>query len=202
LTLNERSFKKEWMRKKDASKKQAIFRATQHLINEEGFARTSMAKIARRAGVSPATIYTYFANKDDVLNELYVELKRRMFKKIMTGLDESMNSEQWFRRLWHNTYEYYLANAEDFVFCEHFKHTPHVHEVSQERVANFVEPIKIFFERGIRAGEIRPLPGEVVQAFVFYPIVKLARDELTGVTKMTPELRQKSEDIAWQILAV
>lgn len=189
------------MRKKDASKKSAIFRSALQLVNEYGFERASVAKIARKAGVSPATIYTYFANKDDVLNELYIDLKRRMIKKIMEGMDESMSSEQWLRQMWRNSYAYFLAHADEIGFCEHFKHTPHLQQISEERVEGFVEPIKKFFERGVAAGEIKPLPGEVVYAFVFYPIVKLAREEMSGLIKMTPELRQKSEDIAWQILA-
>lgn len=189
------------MRKKDASKKLAIFRSALQLVNEEGFERASVAKIARRAGISPATIYTYFANRDDVLNELYIDLKRRMLKKIMEGMDESMSSEQWLRQMWRNSYEYFLVHSEEIEFCEHFKHTPHIQQISEERVASFVEPIKKFFERGVIAGEIKPLLGEIVHAFVFYPIIKLARDEMSGLIKMTPDLRKKSEDIAWQILA-
>ena len=46
--------------KKSIEKKEALLRATLSLVNESGFQGASMAKIAKMANVSPATIYLYF----------------------------------------------------------------------------------------------------------------------------------------------
>lgn len=39
------------------------------------------AKIRRRAGVAAGTLFTYFANKEELLNELYLELKDAVYTK-------------------------------------------------------------------------------------------------------------------------
>ncbi|WP_094092917.1 TetR/AcrR family transcriptional regulator [Paenibacillus physcomitrellae] len=42
-------------------------------MNEIGFAETSISKIAKKAGVSAATIYIYYENKEDMLSKIYFE---------------------------------------------------------------------------------------------------------------------------------
>ncbi len=63
------------MRKKDDKKIEFIKKAVIKLILEFGFHGTSISKIAKKAGVSPATIYIYYENKDIMINEIYHELK-------------------------------------------------------------------------------------------------------------------------------
>ena len=41
------------------------------MIVKEGFDGLSMQKLAKAANVSPATIYLYFKNREDLLNQLY-----------------------------------------------------------------------------------------------------------------------------------
>lgn len=52
---------------KRAEKREALVRAARRLFMEDGFEATSMAHLARTAGVAPNTIYWYFEDKDAVL---------------------------------------------------------------------------------------------------------------------------------------
>ena len=54
---------------KSIDKKNAVLGATLTLVNEGGFKSASMSKIAKMAYVSPATIYLYFENKQDLINQ-------------------------------------------------------------------------------------------------------------------------------------
>ena len=56
---------KEIMKEKVSDKYTALLQATLTLVNNHGFHDTPMSKIAKLAGVSPATIYLYFENKQD-----------------------------------------------------------------------------------------------------------------------------------------
>jgi AcrR family transcriptional regulator len=49
----------------------------------------STAKIAGRAGVATGTLFTYFANKKELLNELYFELKLDAYKIISYAREEN-----------------------------------------------------------------------------------------------------------------
>ena len=74
------------MRIKDINKQEAIISATVELVNEIGFVSSSVSKIAKKANVSPATIYIYYKNKEDLLISTYVEIKKKMSLAIFKNL--------------------------------------------------------------------------------------------------------------------
>lgn len=47
--------------------KDRIYRCALHLFSEKGYAATSLADIAKEAGVSTGTLYRYYPNKGDLL---------------------------------------------------------------------------------------------------------------------------------------
>ena len=62
-------------------KRAAILAATLRLISKNGFHGTAMSKVAKEAGVSAGIIYHYFDSKDELMDELYKEIKRN-FRRI------------------------------------------------------------------------------------------------------------------------
>lgn len=58
-------------------KRRAILQAAVRLFAEEGM-NASTSKIAKLANVSEGSIFTYFANKDELMNQLYLELKAEL----------------------------------------------------------------------------------------------------------------------------
>ncbi|MDX1365805.1 MAG: TetR/AcrR family transcriptional regulator, partial [Arenibacter latericius] len=61
--------------RKSIDKRNALMEATISLVNNNGFHAAPMSKIAKMANVSPATIYLYFENKQDLVNKVYLEVK-------------------------------------------------------------------------------------------------------------------------------
>ena len=65
-------------------KRTAILEAATELVAMLGVSAPT-AKIAKGAGVAEGTLFTYFANKDELLNRLYQELKTDLRDAIMAG---------------------------------------------------------------------------------------------------------------------
>jgi AcrR family transcriptional regulator len=53
--------------KKKESNKRAILNSAISLFNENGYEKTSIAQIARKAGVGKGTVYSYFDNKKSII---------------------------------------------------------------------------------------------------------------------------------------
>jgi AcrR family transcriptional regulator len=56
------------------AKRQAILAAARERFAEQGYEETTIAQIARAAGVAVGTVYLYFANKHDILMDVCVGL--------------------------------------------------------------------------------------------------------------------------------
>lgn len=76
-----------WHRRKSARPQEILDAATQ-LLEEEGTADLAMAQIAKRAGVSEATIYKYFESKQALLSEVFAQWA----KPFVARLNEDMRS--------------------------------------------------------------------------------------------------------------
>jgi AcrR family transcriptional regulator len=92
-------------RVKSHEKRAAILRAAVHEIAKAGLGAPT-AKIASRAGVAAGTLFTYFANKEELLNELYVELKGEVYARINTNFPHQGNLERRARHIWSSSLDW------------------------------------------------------------------------------------------------
>ena len=67
------------------NKRAAILEATLALISEHGFHGTAMSMIADRADVGAGTIYRYFESKEDLITQLYLEIKHEKGQAFLEG---------------------------------------------------------------------------------------------------------------------
>jgi AcrR family transcriptional regulator len=60
------------------------------------------AVIAKEAGVANGTLFTYFETKADLLNELYLDLKRGMAAAALKGFSPEGESRRQYFQVWTN----------------------------------------------------------------------------------------------------
>jgi AcrR family transcriptional regulator len=65
-----RGIRKQPTQSRALDKRQRILDTAQRLIHEEGYAATTVARVAREAGVAEATVYQMFSGRDAVLYAL------------------------------------------------------------------------------------------------------------------------------------
>jgi len=62
------------MRIRDEQKEALVKEKAIELLVEYGFEGFSMQKLAREVGISPATLYIYYSDKEDLIKKLGLEL--------------------------------------------------------------------------------------------------------------------------------
>ncbi len=77
------------MRMKTEAKRQAILEVAALAFQELGFERTSMSEICARVGGSKATIYNYFASKEELFSEVMFLSTEAEFMVVHQALDAS-----------------------------------------------------------------------------------------------------------------
>lgn len=77
--------------RKKAETRRAIIASAVQLFTEKGFDKTSIEDIARMAGIGKATVYTYFATKDEIFLTFCDDELQEAFTHLQTPQNESIN---------------------------------------------------------------------------------------------------------------
>lgn len=88
-------------KKKNMAKYQRILEAAITVFAEQGFFQSTIAQIAKEAGVADGTIYLYFKNKDDILVQFYQYKTRQIFERFRDAVSQPATAEGKLRCLIH-----------------------------------------------------------------------------------------------------
>ncbi|MGC8518322.1 MAG: TetR/AcrR family transcriptional regulator [Steroidobacteraceae bacterium] len=89
------------MKPRSNDKRSAILAAAVRAIDRQGL-RAPTAVIAREASIATGSLFTYFATKSMLFNELYLELKRDMVAAASAGLRTDATPPERLHPLWSN----------------------------------------------------------------------------------------------------
>lgn len=78
---------------KSEAKRSAILKGAMEEFLQNGYAATSMDKVAKSAGVSKATVYSHFGDKENLFNAVIQDLVKDKFQLVM-GLENPQSLEQ------------------------------------------------------------------------------------------------------------
>lgn len=184
------------MRHKDDNKHQAICDAAIELITTNGFADTSISKIAKAANVSPATIYVYFENKEDLLKKVYLFVKEEMSKALLQGVKKNLSVMEAFKVIWKNFYQYAVENPVRFAFTEQFANSPLVESCRSESM-NYFQPLLDLFERGKEEKIFKNISLEIFLAFTFTPLIGLVKEHFSSKIVLDKKMLETIFEIAW-----
>ena len=149
-------------KEKITDKKSALLNATLTLVNNHGFHNTPMSKIAKLAGVSPATIYLYFEHKQDLINSLYLEVKKSFSKSTFNGYDEQMSVKKGFEIIWFNIANYKLNQVRESTFLSQCDNSRMIDEAIRIEGLKNLQPLLDLWERGKKEGSIKPLSDYIL----------------------------------------
>jgi AcrR family transcriptional regulator len=188
------------MRVKDELKQDALFNATIKLVNEIGFVASSVSKIAKEANISPATIYVYYANKEDLLVSTYVNIKQSISKTILEDFDDSLPIRDILKKLWINMFHYISKHPDHLLFSEQFSNSPFMTLVNKSEVDKYFEPIMNVLKRGIEQKIIKDVCHDILGTFIFYPIFTLSNKRLCKDFIRTDENIETAFTLAWDAI--
>ncbi|GAB3892914.1 TetR/AcrR family transcriptional regulator [Larkinella knui] len=163
------------MRLRDELKELAIREQAMEMIVKEGFDGLSMQKLAKAAGVSPATIYIYFKDREDLIRQIYYEEMLVMSQETLKGFDPDMHFDEGLRVQWMNRAQYCMKYPLRMHFMEQMRHSP-LHEKFQGDAQNpFSAAMKTFVANAIQRNELVKLPIEVYWSMAYAPLYQLIK---------------------------
>jgi AcrR family transcriptional regulator len=96
-------------RPRSDDKRNAILAAATEVVAKRGLGAPT-AKIAKLAGVAEGTLFTYFQNKDELFNQLYLELKGELREAMLSTLPRAQNVRSRLRHGWKQYVRWSVSN--------------------------------------------------------------------------------------------
>jgi AcrR family transcriptional regulator len=176
------------MRKKDDEKQKSIKEAVVKLILEEGFHGASMSKIAKKAGVSPATVYIYYENKDIMLQQIYQEYSEEIYNHLLNKVCENMDGKEFIEVLLRSYYGYIQEHEEVFRFVDQFSSCPALANRCEQKKSSKV--LNILLKEMKEKKIIKNFHTDSVQAIIFSPIKSIAVNHCIGQVEKSEILEE------------
>ncbi|WP_378187789.1 TetR/AcrR family transcriptional regulator [Aquimarina sp. W85] len=184
-------------RKKDPGKREALLTATLSLINDNGFHAAPMSKIAKLAQVSPATIYIYFENKQDLVNQLYLTIKEKLSLYAFKEYSPTEPVKSCFKKIWFNIARYRMQFPQESAFLTQCDSSPMVENPTREEALKHLKILLDVWDRGKTEGHIKNIDPYLLYAFTLYPMSFLITSQQRNLYTITDGALQDAFNIAW-----
>jgi AcrR family transcriptional regulator len=176
------------MRKKDENKEIAIREKAMEMIVMEGFDGLSMQKLAKAANISASTIYIYFKNREDLLNQLFIQVQQTFSDVALAGFSPELSFEEGLWLQWKNRLRFILKYPVHYQFYEQFRNSPLINH-SDINLSVFKNNMKHFVLNAIRRGELARMEPEIFWSLAYGSFYALVRFHLNEKSMMNENFK-------------
>lgn len=140
-------------------KRQLILQAAVREIAQTGLG-ASTAKIAKGAGVAEGTMFRYFSSKDDLLNQLYVELKTEAYRRVNADFPYKSRLRERARHIWTEYLRWALEKPEERKVSVLLNLSSNITAATRERLNAERGAVAKTMSEVSRCGVFKSLPPE------------------------------------------
>ncbi|PVH27819.1 TetR family transcriptional regulator [Pararhodobacter oceanensis] len=169
-------------------------------VVENGLAAVNVAGVVQRAQVSAGTVYVHFESKDDMLRQVYMEIKAE-FHDCITKHHSETDSTRLVREMWLAMFRFVRARPKDFLFLEYANAANILLPEQQAITDRYAADIAALLKRGVDDGTLADLDASLLSLLLVAPAMQLARSAvLSGQTTPEPLIEQTFERV-WLSIA-
>ncbi len=188
------------MKEKVQNKKAAVLQAALGLLSEQGLQGSPMSQIAQRANIGVGTIYRYFSSKEDLINDLYLDVKTRLAQYILRNYSASRDVHASFLVLLRNIVDYYIENPAELIFMEQYANSPLITAAAREEGLRLFAPVNHLFERAKEEELLKELPMEMLSTLAYGSTISLVKLKLFGKVKLDGATIDAGMEAIWDTI--
>ncbi|MBX3256870.1 MAG: TetR/AcrR family transcriptional regulator [Chitinophagaceae bacterium] len=147
-------------------KKEQIIVAAMKLLVEKGVQATPMSAIAKAAGTGMGTIYNYFATKEDLINAIYLYIKKSEVALVTKSIDPNAPLKARFLSYYTAFIRFNLKYPESFAFMDQMQNSPVIHCSTKDEGKAAFMPVIELIQQGQKDGIIKQLELEAILYFL------------------------------------
>jgi AcrR family transcriptional regulator len=147
----------------DKVMREAISEATINVLQQHGLDGTTMDRIAQETGVAKGTLYNYYQDKDDLIQDVYTKMVEPIFETLAGIRDSSMAPAEKLEKSIRESIVYFEQNRVAFRVFEETGVKERSKQYKHQRGLELLEPI---LEEGIQDGAFRAMNARQAAVFI------------------------------------
>jgi AcrR family transcriptional regulator len=148
------------------NKRTIILETTLELVRERGIHGFPISDVAKEGGIAVGTIYHYFEGKEQLIQELYQYVVELIYHTAIEEDDPGKSFQERYFIFWNNLVNLYNSKPSILSFFELYNNSSYRSEESGEKKGQFYDWLFMFFEQGLKSGEIRSIDKEILAVLV------------------------------------
>ena len=163
------------MRTRDTSKEELVKRKAIEMLVKQGIEGFSMNRLAKEAGVSVATLYIYYTDKEDLIKKIAIEIGQDFFREMLKDFSSDMHFAEGLRKQWENRANFMMENLNEVACWEVLQNSCYSEYIKQETIKDFKNIMSEFFHGAIERKEMTPISKDVFWSIAYGPLYSLLR---------------------------
>lgn len=177
-------------------KRQALLSSAAELVATLGTG-ASTAKIAQSANVSEGTLFIYFPTKDDLLNQLFVEIETDLAEAMLAPYPQEGGARERIGIVWNRLIDWGLANPTWRKAIRQLKVSDRISAESRYRCEAMFREARELVEKSL-AGHADPARASFYIDTVLFGLADIAIDAISADPKDQENIRQAGFDLFWK----
>lgn len=186
-------------RPRSEDKRNALLAAATQVFAVDGI-NAPTARIAKAAGVAEGTLFTYFSNKDELLNQLYLDLKGELRGAMLSGYPRAADIKQRARHVWRAYIDWGVANPEKRKVIAQLAVSDRITAESRAVAASAFVEFNAMVQESMAKGVLRDHPPAFVSAFLG-ALAETTMDFIVKEPAAAEQYRTAGFDAFWRAIA-
>ena len=190
------------MRTRDTNKEEIVKQKAIEMLVKLGIEGFGMNRLAKESGVSVATLYIYYTDKDDLIKKIGIEIGQNFFNEMVKDFLPTMPFKEGLRKQWENRARFALKYPLNVACWELLSHSSYRDYILEQSLSDFKIKMSTFLQNAITKKELLPISTEVFWSIAYGPLYSLLRFENEGKNFGGGpfKLTQKTTDEAFELV--
>jgi len=185
------------MRTRDIGKEELVRKKAVELVVTEGLDNFSVNKLAKACGISVATLYIYYKDKDDLITQIAIDEAKKMCGRLLKNVDPEATFAEGLKQQWKNRVKEMNNHPELVNFFDQVRASNYQAKVFSVFEVEMKETLGRLWTNAVNRGEIPELPLEVYWSIAFAPLYNLIRFHKEG-RSLAGKPFKMSDQVLWQ----
>jgi AcrR family transcriptional regulator len=151
---------------KTSENRKKILATSLRLFTAQGVDATPTAQISKEAGLSTGTLFHYFPDKNNLVEQLYLSIKKEMAGVFRANDDETLPTKQRLEQSLRGYILWGMANPEKVRFLEQFYNSPSICDEGKCQACDDFAWLMKLGKTAIHEGLLRDLPCEFYMVMI------------------------------------